>query len=305
MNKYNGDHNKFDMNKSLLQLIVKISDTKSFTKAGLELNMTQPAVSRAVTALEAELGVTLLTRNRRLGVKLTDVGERVVQIFRKILNEYEKIDQEIALEKGLETGIVRIGAFPVASAYFLPKIISHIAKQYPNIEFTIFEGTNAEIKEWIESGRIDVGFIVSTNDELSTFPLLREEMFAVLADDHPLSEKDVIQASDLKHDYLIICKSGFEPPVLEWFERSNQEPQVKYVLHNNTTALNMVKEGMGIAIMSELSLSNIPNNIVIRKLEPQGYRDIHVATLSMEDASIAVKHFIHTTLDLFPQRESH
>ncbi len=57
------------MNKSLLQLMVKIADTRSFTQAGKELNMTQPAVSKAVNGLETELGVTLLIRNRRRGVR--------------------------------------------------------------------------------------------------------------------------------------------------------------------------------------------------------------------------------------------
>jgi hypothetical protein len=55
---------------------------------------------------------------------LTDVGERVVRIFRKIFFNYEKFDQEIAREKGLEVGIVRIGAIPVAAASFCPKSLA-------------------------------------------------------------------------------------------------------------------------------------------------------------------------------------
>ncbi|WP_445490843.1 LysR family transcriptional regulator [Niallia sp. 03133] len=290
------------MNKSLLQLIVKIADTKNFTRAGQELHMTQPAVSRAVTTLESELGVTLVTRHRRNGVMLTDIGERIVSISRAILNEYEKIDQEIAREKGLETGIVRIGAFPVASSYFFPKIISQITKKYPNIEFTILEGTIAEVKEWLKSHRIDVGLIISSDNEFTTFPLLREGMYAVFRSDHPLSTKSVIQARDLVDQPMIICKAGFEPPVMEWFEKSGEEPQVKYILYNYTTGLNMIQEGMGIAIMSELSLINLPENVVIRRLDPSGYRDIQIAVTSDKDSSIAVKLFIETALTLFQKR---
>lgn len=266
------------------------------------MNMTQPAVSRAVSALESELGVTLLTRKRRQGVMLTDIGERIVRVFREILDNYEKIDQEIAREKGLETGIVRIGAFPVASSYFIPKIISHIAKIYPNIKFTILEGTIAEVKEWIDSRRIDVGLIIESDNELTTFPLLRENMYAVLKNDHPLSAKSTIQVADLLDQPMFICKAGYEPPVLEWFEQSGGYPTVKFVLYNNITALNMVQEGLGIAIMSELSLVNIPENVVMRRLDPPGYRDIHIAVSSFEDSSIAVKLFIETALQLFPQR---
>lgn len=116
-----------------MQLIVKISDTRNFTKAGQELYMTQPAVSRAVAALEAELGVKLIARNRRCGVHFTDIGERILGVFKEILTYFERIDQEIAREKGLDTGIVRIGVFPLASSYFIPKIISSIAEKYPKI----------------------------------------------------------------------------------------------------------------------------------------------------------------------------
>ena len=118
------------------------------------MNMTQPAVSRAVTTLERDLGVTLLIRDRRRGVALTPIGERIVRIFREILQGYEKIDQEISSEKGLEIGSVRIGAFPVASSYFVPKLIRYMKQQYPNLEFSIVEGTIAEVQDWLDNRQL-------------------------------------------------------------------------------------------------------------------------------------------------------
>lgn len=288
-----------DMNRGVLQLIVKIADTGNFTKAGQALNMTQPAVSRAVSHLEEELGVTLLMRSRRHGVMLTDIGERIVRIFREILDSYEKIEQEIAQEKGLSKGTVRIGAFPVASSYFVPKIIGYISSRYPHIEFTILEGTIAEIEEWIEARQIDVGLTLASDYGFASFSLYREAMYAVMKEDDPLSNQPRIRAADLSGQSIIICKAGYEPPVLEWFSASGEQPQIKYMLHNSTTGLNMIREGLGIAIMSELSLLNRPENIVIRELDPPGFRDIHIAVPSYEDSSIAVKLFIQTALQLF------
>lgn len=66
---YIGD-NENAMNRSQIQLIVQISETRSFTKAGEELHMTQPAVSRAVATIEAELGTKLIMRNKRIGCSL-------------------------------------------------------------------------------------------------------------------------------------------------------------------------------------------------------------------------------------------
>lgn len=299
MNIIREEHIIIGMNRSLVELVVKIADTRSFTRAGQELNLTQPAVSRAVTTLEAELGVKLLTRNRRQGVMLTDVGERVVPILRQILLDFEKIDQEVAREKGLEAGSVRIGAIPVAAAHFLPKIIGRISKAYPNIRFTIQDGTIAQVKDWLESRQIDVGLIIAGNPEFTEFPLYREAMFAVFKDDHPLASKEEIRVTDLLERPMIVCKAGYEPPVFEWFGQSGHKPSVKYVVNHYKTALHMIQEGLGIAIMSELSLTDLPDGVVTRALHPAGFRDLHIAIPSYEDSSIAVRLFINTAQQIF------
>ncbi|MGG1518086.1 LysR family transcriptional regulator [Paenibacillus oryzisoli] len=293
------------MNRGLMQLFVKISDTKNFTKAGKELYMTQPAVSRAVAALEAELGVKLIARDRRCGVYFTDIGERILGLFKEILTYFERIDQEVAREKGRDTGIVRIGVFPSASSFFIPKIISSVAENYPKIEFILHEGTIDEIKERLTSREVDVGLIVpSGRDELITFPLYREEIYTVLNENHALAAKSVIQAGDLMDQPLIICKYDYKPPVRDWFKHSGIQPQFKYVLNNYMTTLNMVQEGLGIGLMSELSTINLPNKVIIRKLDPKWYREIHLAVSSLTDSSIASQVFIRTALHLFESRSN-
>lgn len=296
---------KFGMNKSLLQLIVAISETRSFTSAGEKMNMTQPAVSRAVTALERELGVTLLIRDRRLGVVLTPVGERIVRIFREILQGYDKVDQEIASEKGMETGSVRIGAFPVAASYFVPKIISHIKQQYPKLEFSILEGTIADIQEWLDNRVIDVGFVIPSDKTTHSHPLYREGIYAVMREDHPLSEKSIISPEDLREEPMLICKAGYEPPVLQWFDSAGEEPNIQYILYNYRTALQMIAAGEGLAVMSELSLLDLPSGLILKRISPAAYRDIHIVSAPLEDCTIAVKTFIETAQKLFPIQAEH
>ncbi|AJY76848.1 LysR family transcriptional regulator [Paenibacillus beijingensis] len=293
------------MNKSLLQLIVAISETRSFTTAGEKMNMTQPAVSRAVTSLERELGVTLLIRDRRHGVALTPVGERIVRIFREILQGYDKIDQEIASENGMETGCVRIGAFPVAASYFVPKLISHIKQHYPKLEFSIVEGTIADVQEWLDNRQIDVGLLIPSDKTTHSSPLYREGIYAVMRDDHPLNEKSDISPKDLREEPMLICKAGYEPPVLKWFESAGEAPKVEYILYNYRTALQMVLEGEGLAVMSELSLLDLPQGIALKRLSPEAYRDIHIASGPVEDCTIAVKTFIETAQKLFPFQAKH
>jgi DNA-binding transcriptional LysR family regulator len=292
------------MNNTQIRLFVKIAESRSFTKAGLELNMTQPAVSRAISALEAELDVKLLLRDRRSGLMLTGIGKRVLVICREILSGLDRIDQEIAAEKGLEKGRIRIGAFPVAAAYFIPGIIRAITAKYPGIEISLHEGSVAEVKEWLASRFIDVGLMIPPVEEFASLPLFREKLYAVLPGNHPLQLKQIISVKDLETEPMLICRSGYEPPVVDLFRRSGSTLNVKYEVNSYITALNMIKEGLAVGVMSQLSLLTLPPNVAVRELTPDAYRDIHIAVHSLEETSIAVRLFIDTALQLFSPAEA-
>ncbi|MBD3921273.1 LysR family transcriptional regulator [Paenibacillus sp. PR3] len=288
------------MTYTQIKLFVKIAETGSFTKAGLELNMTQPAVSRAISSLESELDILLLLRDRRSGVQLTDAGKQIVVLFREILGTYAKVDQVVAEEKGLQVGTIRVGAFPVAAAHFLPSIISAIAKQHPGIAFELYEGSIDELRSLLETRMIDVAFLMPPDGEWDTIHIYREKMFAVLREDHPLSSMSVVPVKQLSAEPFITCKAGYEPPIMDLFERAKAHLQTKYIVQSVNMALRMAEEGLGFPILSELALKTLPPGLVKRELEPNAYRDIRLVVPSAEEASHAVKLFIRTTLALFP-----
>ncbi|UQZ33996.1 LysR family transcriptional regulator [Paenibacillus sp. PK3_47] len=292
------------MNNNQIRLFVKIAESGSFTKAGVELNMTQPAVSRAISALESELDVKLLVRDRRSGLTLTDIGKRILVIFREILRGFDKVEQEISAEKGLGKGLIRIGAFPVASAHFVPKIIRSITARYPDIEISLHEGSVAEVKEWLETRFIDVGLIIPPHEEFASIPFFREKLYAVLPSGHALCDRPVIRVKDLEDEPMLICRAGYEPPVIDLFRRGGSRLNVKYEVNSYITALNMIREGLAVGVMSQLSLLSPPQNVIIRELSPDAYRDIEIAVHSLEEASIAVRLFIETAVELFSGAET-
>jgi len=301
MNVHYREDNKIVMTQSQLSLFVKIAEKGSFTKAGQELNMTQPAVSRAISTLESELGVTLMIRDRKNGIILTELGERLLVLFREILHGFQKVEQEVTAAKGFEVGTIRIGSFPIVSAHFLPKILRVFGEKYPGLTFELYEGTIDEIKEWLSSRIIDVGWVIPSDDEFELIPFLKDHMCLLLSDDHPLQKLAEIHITDLSNEPMVLCKGGFETPIYELFHKAGATLHAKFDVHNITTALSMVQEGLGMAIVSKisLSLSALPPNVLIREIHPQPYREIHLAVPSLEEASIAVKLFIQTAKDLF------
>ena len=174
------------------------------------------------------------------------------------MNGVEKIEQEVAMEKGHEVGTIRIGSFPSASAHFLPKMINHFKEKYPNLEVVLYEGTIKEVEDWLVSRVVDIGIVILPNKEMEIVPLTKGKMVVILREDHPLCKKNAITIRDLENEPIILCKGGYEPPIIDMFKQINVPLRAEYVISTVTTALNMIQEGLGIAILAELSLTNLP-----------------------------------------------
>ncbi|MEI7028063.1 LysR family transcriptional regulator [Paenibacillus sp. y28] len=286
------------MTLTQLTIFVKAVETGSFTQAGKALNMTQPAVSHAIAGLEAELGVSLMLRDRSRGIMLTDIGRRILIQAQAILKSLHHIEQEIAAEKGLETGSIHIGTFPSASAYFLPKIIRVFQESYPNLQIVPHEGTMEEINGWLANRVVDIGIIAFGESNVRTIPLMKEKMVTVLRSDHPLSGQPYLRVPDLEKQPIIMVK-GCEAPIVDLFERTGISLRAEFTVHNTGTVLNMVQEGLGLAILPELALSSLPPDVQFREIQPTFWREISLAVPSRKETSTAVQLFIETIQQLF------
>lgn len=295
---YVGD-NKTVMNKSQIELIVRISDTGSFTKAGEELHITQPAVSRTVATVESQLGTKLIERDKKNGLFFTDVGERVLVIFRKILSELQKVDELVAAERGLEIGKVHVGAYRTACTRFIPKIIRTMENQYPGLEIKLSEGSVDQVKEWLRSKCIDVGIIIPPDKDFDIVPLMKDQLIVLMHSSHPLYQKETIGIPDLQGEDILIGKGGYEVQVHALFKEYNLTPKVRFEMDYIETGLSMIQEGLGIIITTKKNIWSLPDQVVIRELNPDTFRDINIAVLDIKDISKATDAFIQTALTLF------
>jgi len=286
-------------NENQIRLIIKISETGSFTKAGEALHMTQPAVSRIVAAVEDELGTKLIQRNRKNGLAFTEVGERILILFRNILGEFHKVEELIAAEKGLEIGQVHIGAYPTACTRFIPKIIRQMQEKHPGLDIKLSEGSVTQIKEWLRNRTVDVGIIIPPSDDFDIIPLVKDELVIVTRVDHLLAQKESIAISDLKNKSLIIGRGGYEVQIYAIFKEFNMKPEVRFVVEQIETAVSMVQEGLGSVITTKGALSALPEHVVSREIKPSIFRNIHIAVPDQKDMSKATEVFIKTACSLF------
>ena len=139
------------------QTLMTVVDTGSLTRAAEQLGCTQSAVSHCLDALEKELGFAVLKRSRA-GVRLTNEGERLLPAVRSFLGAAEQLRQTASSIRGLESGTVRIGAFTSVAVHWLPPILKEFQRDYPKVDFRLFNGDYHDVEQWLTDGSVDVGF---------------------------------------------------------------------------------------------------------------------------------------------------
>lgn len=287
---------KVNVTLAQLQAFATVAALRSFTLASEELGMTQSAVSHSIASLEAELGISVLRRDRN-GIVLTEIGQRVLVQVREIFARVERIRQETAAAVGLKEGKVRIGSFSSVSARFLPKLLHQFRHRYPGIEVVLFEGTDDEVREWILSGAVDVGVVALPVEALETLPIAQDEFLAVVADSHPLAEQQKIKIKQLAQQPFIMSKAGCKPVITAMFRKAKVKPLTQFEVIDLRTIFAMVQEGMGVTIVPEMALPSNLTGLQILHLEPSVMRRLAFAVPSLEAASPAVTVFLQLAKD--------
>ena len=138
------------------QIFLKTAACGSFSKAAEAMNFTQSGISHAINSLEAELGVTLLSRNRG-GVVLTADGRALLPQVEKLCAAHHSMMQTVESLKGMDSGLVKVATFSSVSFQWLPRILKSFGQLYPNIEFEVVTGDfYDQIENWIVSGAVAV-----------------------------------------------------------------------------------------------------------------------------------------------------
>ena len=198
------------MENSLLKYLafVKTVETGSFTRAAQELDYAQSSISKMVSDLETEWGMTLMERSKK-GVCLTSAGEQILPFLRKVLQDHQKLEGQICRMNGLETGVVRIGTFASVAFNWLPNLFAALQRDYPGIEYEMLLGDYEEVEHWIDEGGVDCGFLrLPTLPKFDTILLKQDEYKVVLPSDHALAKKETVAAEDLNGLPFLLLEHG-------------------------------------------------------------------------------------------------
>lgn len=254
------------MNISHLQVLLVVAECGSFSTASLQLEISQSAVSRAIAALEEELGVSLLSRGR-FGARPTQIGERVIVHARQILAARENIEHEIHLEKGLYGGRLRVASFRSAATHLLPPLIAQYSHRFPKVDVTIAEHDPTGVEQALREGQADIGLVpLPRSDEFETWEIARDEYVVLL----PPTEGDVPDSLTWEelstYAFILFNYAECTSAVREHWAKWGQTPKVAYEIKEDSTIVSMVAQGLGAAILPRLAALPIPDGVQVRSL---------------------------------------
>ena len=238
------------MDLRLLEYFLAVAEEENVTRASENLHISQPSLSRQIAQLEVELGVQLFERTNK-SVKLTPEGRILKGRATEILALTEKTRLELQNESKLLAGDIYLGAVEIDSFQILARTMNKFNLAHPKVHFQVYSDNSKGIQDGIDRGLLDFGFLLGpVNFEKYNFYKLpvHEQWGVILPMQHLLANKTVLKEKDLSTQRLI-CPYRLlnDKTLLSWFPKLG-EYNVTASYNLIGSAVNMVKQGLGIAI---------------------------------------------------------
>ncbi|MBO4847353.1 MAG: LysR family transcriptional regulator [Lachnospiraceae bacterium] len=270
------------------QVFKTVADIGSFRKAADILGLTPSAISHAISSMEAELGFSVLTRNKN-GVTLTNYGEHLLPYVNAVLNSDESLRQFIAQTNGLKTGKVKIGVFSSVCTNWLPDIMSSFEEKYPGIKIEVYQGSYDEVAFWIKNGVVDLGFLsVSSAGDIPIEPLCEDPLLCVLPKDMK-PQGEYIEIDEMRGHSFVTQRECTDADIQNFLKENNLTVQSSYHVVDDLSTVKLVEKGFGICLMPKLCMNDIPYDVNIYPLRGNPCRIIGIAALNPEFMAPAVR----------------
>ncbi|WP_343565333.1 LysR family transcriptional regulator [Kiloniella sp. b19] len=280
------------------QLLHALKLHGNMSLAAQKLGVSQPAASKALQRAEKLLGLELIRRDHR-PLRLTAEGEILADYAERLSNLNSLLAKRLERARKLDGGLIRIASFGASSSTkILPRMLARIARHYPGVQIEMLEMPDPEALESLQDGRVDFAVFIDPGlEELETLPLAQDRLVALIPEGHALSENFFVTTSELAKQAFIMTKGGSEPLIRKWFDRSDDEPDVRHTAVQLTSILAMVKAGLGVSVIAEMAVPENHPGVRIMPLSPEQPRPVCIARQHGSFASRAAEKIWHFLSD--------
>ena len=258
-----------------LRYIVAVSQKNHFGKAAQACFVSQPTLSIAIKKLEEELEVRLFERSSKNEIRITEIGQQVINQAYIVLQQAQLLSEIAQQGKDPLSGQFKLGVIYTIGPYLLPSLIPLLTKTVPNLKLIIEENFTANLFQSLKQGALDAIIISYPFDEpgIETAPLYEEPFIVALPNNHAWKDRDAIPPEDLASQDLMLLGSGhcFREQVIKACPNCmSGNSELTRTLEGGSleTIRHMVAAGTGITVLPRTSVMHDRKNESMIDIKP-------------------------------------
>ena len=247
-----------------LKYVLAVAEHQNFTKAAAHVFVTQPTLSMQIQKLEEELSILIFDRSKK-PIELTEVGEKIVNQARNIVNESERMQDVVDQEKGFIGGDFRLGIIPTVMPTLLPMFLKSFIKKYPKVHLKIEELTTADIIIKLNAGHLDAAIAATplVQEKIKERVLYFEPFVGYVPLNHRLNSKKYLDRSDLDINDILLLEDGhcFRDGVINICKSLKHNAAIdSFQVESGSfeTLIKLSNEGFGMTLLPYLNTLDIP-----------------------------------------------
>ncbi len=245
----------------------------NLTEAAKALHTSQPGVSKAIIALEAELGVEIFARHGKRLKRITEPGQHVLRSIELIMREVGNLKRIGEQFSAQDSGTLSIATTHTQARYVLPVPVARLREAYPKVNVSLHQGSPDQVARMLIDEVAEIGIAtesLSDYQELVTLPCYEWQHVLVMPQSHPLAQKDRISLEDLAAEPIITYHPSFtgRTRVDSAFATRKLQPRIALEAIDSDVIKTYVRLGLGIGIVAEMAVRDDGSNsdLAIRPL---------------------------------------
>ena len=282
-----------------MRYYIAVAEELNFRRAAERLHVAQPALSRAIRQLEADLGTTLLERTNRR-VEMTDAGVVFLEGCRHIASNIEALVEQTVRARDGEIGHIYIGYTDFAISGALPGIMQDFRASYPEVSVDLAHMVTATQLEALRRSEIQVGFLTGPINEPGFDQLVvqHERLVVILPEAHPLARLRSIPLERLAEEPFVTGQAAhwrhFLSHMTAVCHGAGFTPRIVQEAYNSEGIFGLIAANMGVTLHAESARNHFRKGIAIRPLRDNDYRVSTLAIWRSDAPSPALRRFVET-----------
>lgn len=247
------------MNSRQLQCAIVLAEVRNFSKASEQLNISQPALSKQIKALESDLGVQLFDRNS-MPLRLSPAGEQFIEEAKELLYKEDQLKRLMESFKTGEKGRLTIGLSPFRSLYLMPNIVKKMQEKFPGVEICISDTNSEEVRKEVAEGHLDFAIVnLPVDDTILDYIPLEPDKLVLAVPNHMVelianSSRENLSVINFKDcgnlPFVVVNESKEMGQLFERICRIEEiKPKIAMEVVGITTAWAMSRAGIGATLL--------------------------------------------------------